>query len=71
MNDFRYELIIYWSNQDASFIVEVPELAGCKADGDSYEEAISNAKIVINEWIETAKSLGRGVPQPKGKLMYA
>ena len=68
---FRYELIIYWSNQNASFIVEVPKLVGCKADKDSYEEAISNAKIVINEWVETAKSLGREVPQPKGKLMYA
>ncbi len=71
MNDIKYELIIYWSTQDESFIVEVPELAGCKADGDSYEEAIANARLIINDWIETASRLGREIPKPKGKLMYA
>lgn len=71
MVNIKYELIIYWSEPDESFIVEVPELAGCKADGDTYEEAIANAKVVISEWIETAKILGREIPKPKGKLMYA
>ncbi len=71
MNNIRYELIIFWSESDESFIVEVPELAGCKADGETYEEAIANAKMVINDWIETAKKMGRVVPNPKGKLMYA
>ena len=67
----RYELIIYWSHEDAAFVVEVPELPGCMADGRSYEEAVANAQVVIEEWIETAKSLGRAVPEPKGRLMYA
>jgi predicted RNase H-like HicB family nuclease len=71
MNDLKYELIIYWSAQDESFIVEIPELAGCKADGDTYEEAIANARLIINDWIETAIGLGREIPKPKGKLMYA
>ena len=67
----RYELIIYWSRADAAFIVEVPELAGCMADGASYEEAVANAQVVIEEWIETAKSLGRPIPEPRGKLAFA
>jgi predicted RNase H-like HicB family nuclease len=67
----RYELIIYWSKTDHSFLVEVPELPGCMADGATYEEAVSNAQIVISEWIETAQSLGRPIPEPKGKLTYA
>lgn len=67
----RYELIIYWSKPDESFIVEVPELPGCMADGATYEEAIANAQIVVQEWIETARSLGRPIPEPKGKLAYA
>ena len=67
----RYELIIYWSEEDQSYVVEVPELPGCMADGKTYEEAIQNAQAVINEWIETAKSLGREIPQPKGRLAYA
>jgi predicted RNase H-like HicB family nuclease len=71
MNNIKYELIIFWSESDESFIVEVPELAGCKADGETYEEAIANAKMVINDWIETATKMGRVVPKPKGKLMYA
>ncbi|MBK7805425.1 MAG: type II toxin-antitoxin system HicB family antitoxin [Saprospiraceae bacterium] len=71
MDNIKYELIIFWSDSDESFIVEVPELAGCKADGETYEEAIANAKIVISDWIETALKMGREVPKPKGKLMYA
>jgi predicted RNase H-like HicB family nuclease len=67
----RYELIIYWSKADETFIVEVPELPGCMADGATYEEAVANAQTVVQEWIETAKSLGRSIPEPKGKLAYA
>ncbi|MBC8497276.1 MAG: type II toxin-antitoxin system HicB family antitoxin [Anaerolineales bacterium] len=67
----RYEMIIYWSEKDKAFIVEVPELSGCMADGESYEEAIANAQIIIQEWIETAKELDRPVPEPKGRLIYA
>ena len=67
----KYELIIYWSEEDGRYVVEVPELSGCMADGESYEEAIKNANIVISEWIETARSLGREIPQPKGRLVYA
>jgi predicted RNase H-like HicB family nuclease len=67
----KYEMIIYWSDEDEQFIVEVSELPGCMADGNTYEEAIANAKIVIDEWTETAKELGRDVPKPKGKLAYA
>lgn len=71
MNDIRYEMIIYWSEIDKAFMVEVPELSGCMADGETYEEAIANAKQVINDWIETAISIGREIPKPKGKLMFA
>jgi predicted RNase H-like HicB family nuclease len=67
----RYEMIIYWSQEDDAFIVEVPELPGCMADGRTYQEAVANAELVISEWIETAKELGRPIPSPKGKLMYA
>ena len=67
----RYELIIYWSKADGAFIAEVPELPGCMADGATYEEAVANAQIVIQEWIDTAKSLGRPIPEPRGKLAYA
>jgi predicted RNase H-like HicB family nuclease len=66
-----YEMIIYWSDEDQAFLVEIPELPGCMADGDTYEKAVKNAKTVIKEWIETAKSLKRSFPVPKGKLMYA
>jgi len=68
---YKYEVIIYWSKLDNSFIAEVPELAGCKSDGNSYEEALTNIQIIIEEWIETAKLTGRQIPEPKGKLMYA
>ncbi len=67
----KYEMMIFWSDEDQSYIVEVPELPGCMADGQTYEEAVRNAEIVIAEWIETAKELGRPIPQPKGRLMYA
>lgn len=67
----RYELIIYWSEEDRSFVVEVPELPGCMADGETYEQAVANAQQVIEEWLETARELGRPIPGPKGRLMYA
>ena len=67
----KYELIIYWSKEDQAFVVEVPELPGCMADGDTYEQAVANARQVIGEWIETATDLGRPRPEPKGRLMYA
>lgn len=69
--DCKYELIIYWSSEDQAYIVEVPELSGCMADGRTYQEAVSNAEVVIAEWIETAEQLGRSIPIPRGKLMYA
>ena len=67
----RYELVIYWSHDDARFIVEVPELPGCMADGLTYQEAVSHAETVIAEWLETAKITGRAIPEPTGRLMYA
>ena len=67
----RYELIVYWSEPDASFVVEVPELAGCMADGATYAEAVAAAELVIDEWVATARELGRPVPVPKGRLMFA
>lgn len=69
--DSRYEMIVYWSDEDQAFLVEVPELAGCMADGTSYEEAVGNAQLVIQEWLETARELGRPIPRPKGRLTYA
>jgi predicted RNase H-like HicB family nuclease len=67
----RYELIIYWSEADDCFVVEVPELPGCVADGATYGEAVANAERVIGEWIETARELGRPIPEPRGRLRYA
>jgi predicted RNase H-like HicB family nuclease len=67
----KYEIIVYWSDCDNAYLAEVPELVGCMADGKSYTEAIGNAERIINEWIETALSLGRPIPQPKGRLLYA
>jgi predicted RNase H-like HicB family nuclease len=67
----RYELIIYWSKDDESFIVEVPELPGCMADGKTYAEAVANAEEIIDEWLETARKLRRPIPEPRGKLAYA
>ncbi|HSW30645.1 MAG TPA: type II toxin-antitoxin system HicB family antitoxin [Longimicrobiales bacterium] len=68
----RYEIILYWSEEDGAYIAEVPELAGCAADGASYQEALENVEIVIAEWIDTARQLGRPVPEPKrGRVMHA
>ena len=67
----KYEIIIYWSDEDQAFVAEVPELPGCMADGMTYQEAIARAEVVMQEWIETAKELGRDVPEPKGRLHFA
>ena len=67
----RYEIVIYWSDEDSCFLAEVPELSGCMADGSSYQEAVSNVEVVIDEWLTTATELGRRIPGPAGKLMYA
>lgn len=67
----KYEVIIYWSAADRAFVAEVPELAGCAADGKTYQEAVANVEIVIQEWIETAEELGRSIPVPKGRLVFA
>jgi predicted RNase H-like HicB family nuclease len=67
----KYELIIYWSEEDQAFIVEVPELLGCMADGETYQEAVQNVEIVIQEWIDTARELGRSIPEPRGRLLFA
>ena len=69
--DSKYEIIMFWSDEDSAFIAEVPELPGCMADGKTHQQALANAERVIEEWIETAKSLGRPVPEPKGRLAYA
>lgn len=68
---YKYEIIIYWSKEDEAFIAEVPELPGCMADGATYAEALANAETIIDEWIETARSLNREIPEPKGRLIYA
>ena len=67
----RCEIIIYWSEKDRCYVTEVPELSGCMADGDSYQDAIANTEIVIAEWIETAQALGREIPEPTGRLLFA
>jgi predicted RNase H-like HicB family nuclease len=67
----KYEIIIYWSQADEAFIAEVPELPGCAADGKTHQEALANVETVINEWIETAKGLGRPIPVPRGRLTFA
>jgi predicted RNase H-like HicB family nuclease len=67
----RYEVIIYWSKEDRSFVAEVPELPGCAADGRSYREALENAEKIIEEWIDTAREVGRAIPEPKGRLLFA
>ncbi len=70
-DEIKYEMIIYWSEDDDAYIVEVPELPGCMADGGTYEDAIKNTLTVIEEWIEMARELGREIPKPKGRLIYA
>lgn len=67
----KYEIILYWSADDNAYIAEVPELAGCMADGPTAAEALHNAEQVVKEWIETALELGRDIPEPKGRLKYA
>lgn len=71
MTNPKYEIIIYWSDEDNTFIADVPELPGCMADGATYQEAATNAETVISEWIETAQSLNRPIPTPKGRLLFA
>jgi predicted RNase H-like HicB family nuclease len=67
----RYEVVIWWSADDKTFLVEVPELPGCMADGATYEEALANVQTVISEWIDTAREIGRDIPEPRGRFMYA
>ncbi|MDA3799277.1 MAG: type II toxin-antitoxin system HicB family antitoxin [Kiritimatiellae bacterium] len=67
----KYEIIIFWSEEDLAFVAEVPELPGCMADGATYAEALNNAECIIDEWIDTAKSLNRLIPEPKGRLAFA
>jgi predicted RNase H-like HicB family nuclease len=67
----RYEIILYWSNEDQAFIAEVPELPGCAADGATYHDALVNVEVVIREWMETARELGRPIPEPRGRLLFA
>lgn len=67
----KYEVIIYWSEDDQAFIAEVPELPGCAADGATHQEALANVEVIIQEWIETAREQGRPIPQPKGRLVFA
>ena len=68
---YKYERIIFWSEQDQKFIVDVPELPGCMADGKTAAEALDNVERIIEEWVETAKEIGRNIPEPKGRLVYA
>ena len=71
MRSHKYQICIYWNSADKSFIAEVPELPGCMADGATQNEALNNAQVIMQEWIDTAKSLKRPIPKPKGKLIYA
>jgi predicted RNase H-like HicB family nuclease len=66
-----YEIILYWSNADQAVIAEVPELPGCAADGETYSEALENVQVVIDEWIDTARSMGREISKPRGRLTFA
>ena len=67
----KYEVIIYWSEDDQAYIAEIPELPGCAADGVAYSDALKNVEVIIQEWIETAQNQGRDIPKPKGRLLYA
>ena len=71
MSKYKYEVIIYWSEEDEAFIAEVPELPGCAADGATYDQVLSNLETIIDEWIETARELGRPIPTAKGRLIFA
>lgn len=68
---YKYEVVIFWSEEDGSFLAEVPELPGCMADGETYQKALANAEIIIQEWIETAEGVGMPIPVPKGRLKFA
>ena len=70
-SSWKYEIIIYWSDEDEAYVAEVPELPGCAADGETYAQALADAEVVIREWIATARELGRPIPEPKGRLLYA
>ncbi len=70
-SSWKYEIIIYWSDEDEAYVAEAPELPGCAADGATYAQALANAEVVIREWIETARELGRSIPEPKGRLLFA
>ena len=70
-NKHKYEIIIYWSKDDKAFIAEAPELPGCMADGKTHQEALANIDTIIGEWIETATSLNRTIPEPRGRLLFA
>ncbi len=67
----KYEVIIYWSEEDGAFIAQVPELPGCMSDGGTYQDALKNVEVIMKEWIETANELGRDIPSPKGRLIFA
>ena len=67
----KCEVIIYWSEEDQAFIAEVPELPWCAADGKTYREALRNVEVIVAEWVETARTLGRPIPKPKGRLVFA
>ena len=67
----KYEIILYWSSEDDAFIAEAPELPGCAADGATRQEALANVEVIIAEWMETARELGRSIPEPKGRLLFA
>jgi len=70
-NMIKYEVIIYWSEEDQAFIAKVPELPGCMADGPTYQDALASAEMVIQEWLDTAREMGRPIPKPKGRLIFA
>ena len=67
---YKYEIIIYWSKNDNAYLAEVAELDGCKSNGQIYQEAISNVELIVGDWIETVKLIGRKISKPNGKLMY-
>ncbi len=70
--DLRYEIVLYWSDEDGAYVAEVPELPGCISDGETYAEALANAEDAVRAWIETARDLGRPIPEPKGRrLLFA
>lgn len=72
LRDLRYEIVLYWSDEDGAYVAEVPELPGCVSDGETYAEALANAEDAARAWIETARDLGRPIPEPKGRrLLFA